>query len=154
MDVLCLTALRDCPDRLDEAACWFHEKWGIPAEVYRDSIRQGIRQKAGIPQWYIVQKEEGEIVAGVGLIDHDYHSRRDLTPNVCALYVEEHYRRRGIARLLLDHVKKEAAEMGTGTLYLVTDHTAFYETCGWHFMTMAEDEEGNPIRLYAAQTGE
>ena len=40
MDVLCLTALRDCPDRLDEAACWFHEKWGIPAEVYRDSIRQ------------------------------------------------------------------------------------------------------------------
>ena len=48
MDVLCLTALRDCPDRLDEAACWFHEKWGIPAEVYRDSIRQGIRQKAGI----------------------------------------------------------------------------------------------------------
>ena len=86
MDVLCLTALRDCPDRLDEAACWFHEKWGIPAEVYRDSIRQGIRQKAGIPQWYIVQKEEGEIVAGVGLIDHDYHSRRDLTPNVCALY--------------------------------------------------------------------
>lgn len=62
--------------------------------------------------------------------------------------------RRGIARLLLDHVKKEAAEMGTGTLYLVTDHTAFYETCGWHFMTMAEDEEGNPIRLYAAQTGE
>ena len=146
MDVLCLTALRDCPDRLDEAACWFHEKWGIPAEVYRD--------KAGIPQWYIVQKEEGEIVAGVGLIDHDDHSRRDLTPNVCALYVEEHYRRRGIARLLLDHVKKEAAEMGTGTLYLVTDHTAFYETCGWHFLTMAEDEEGNPIRLYAAQTGE
>lgn len=152
METLHWTALREKPDCLDAAARWFHEKWGIPEEAYRDSIQESILRKNGIPQWYIVQKETGDIVAGAGLITHDFHSRRDLSPNVCALYVEESCRRQGIARHLLDCMKREAGEMGFEALYLVTDHTEFYEKCGWRFLTMAEDEEGSPIRVYTVST--
>ena len=39
--------------------------------------------------------------AGAGVISNDFHNRRDLAPNLCALFVEPAYRRQGIARRLL-----------------------------------------------------
>lgn len=42
--------------------------------------------------------------------------------------------------------------MGFEKLYLVTDHTEFYEKCGWSFLTTVNDDEGNSIRMYAAST--
>lgn len=39
------------------------------------------------------------------------------------------------------------AAFGVAPLYLITDHTSFYERHGWQFVCMAGTEEG-PIRLY------
>ena len=33
-------------------------------------------------------------------------------------------------------------------LYLLTDHTQFYEKCGWSFYTMVQGDDGSPERLY------
>lgn len=33
--------LREHPGLLDAAADWFHAKWGIPLEAYRESMAQG-----------------------------------------------------------------------------------------------------------------
>ena len=85
-------------------------------------------------------------MAGVGLIPQDFHDRPDLTPNLCALFVEEAWRGQGLAR-------REAGAAGIPRLYLVTDHTAFYEKCGWTYLTQARDtENGEPIRVYTAAT--
>ena len=88
------------------------------------------------------------IVAGTGVIDNDYHDRKDLAPNLCALYVEADCRRQGIARALLDAVRADMREMGVSPLYLLTDHTQFYEKCGWSFYTMVRGDDGSPERLY------
>ncbi len=47
---------------------------------------------------------EKEIIAGIGVIENDFHNRKDLAPNVCAVYVEEAYRNRGIAGRMLQFV--------------------------------------------------
>ncbi len=52
------------------------------------------------PEWYIVLDKE-IIIAGVGVIENDFHNRKDLTPNVCAVYVEPLYRNQGIAGKML-----------------------------------------------------
>ena len=41
-------------------------------------------------------------------------------------------------------------ELGVDTLYLVTEHTAFYERYGWSFLTTVRDAGGQEERLYAA----
>ena len=46
---------------------------------------------------------------------NDFHDRKDLTPNVCALYVEPELRCRGIAGQLLAHICKDMAAKGIGT---------------------------------------
>jgi hypothetical protein len=37
-------------------------------------------------------------------------------------------------------------------LYLVTDHTEFYEKCGWDFLTLVTDDDGEKMRMYVTKT--
>ncbi len=96
--------------------------------------------------------ENNEIIACVGVIENDFHERKDLTPNVCALYVEEKYRCRGIAGKLLKLVRDDMENKGISPLYLITEHTSFYERYGWEFLCMVKEEDSdNMIRMYVHQ---
>ena len=145
-----LTYLRDYPEYLQKAAVWFSSKWGIPPESYLESMQACIEQPGGVPQWYVMLNARQEIAAGAGIIENDFHNRKDLSPNLCALYVEPDYRRQGIAAFLLDAIRKDAGKLGISMLYLVTDHTSFYERCGWKFITMVRGDDGTLERMYAA----
>ena len=85
------------------------------------------------------------------VIANDFHDRNDLTPNVCALYVEQELRRRGIAGQLLGHICKDMAAKGIGTLYLITGHTSFYERYGWEYLCMVQGDDGEQMRMYISQ---
>lgn len=140
--------IQDHPERVGAAAEWFHPKWGKSRQAYEESMRACVEGRAAVPQWYIALDED-RIVGGLGLIGNDFHERKDLAPNVCAVYVEEAYRYRGIAGELLGHVCAESKKRGIGTLYLLTDHTAFYERYGWEFYCMARcGGEDNLSRIY------
>ena len=143
--------LADYPQVAQEAAGWFSRKWGIPEETYLESIAKSVRNPDAVPRWYIVcggDAGEGGIIAGCGIIENDFHDRPDLAPNLCALYVEEDYRGRGLARRLLEHARREAGRMGNRRLYLVTDHTSFYERCGWEYLGDVNEVDGGSIRMY------
>lgn len=136
-----------------QAAEWFHQKWGIPLEAYMESIKACLNGARAVPQWYI-GVEKGVIVAGMGVIENDFHSRKDLTPNVCAVYVEEEYRCQGIAGRLLCFVCDDMQSWDIDTLYLVTDHTSFYERYGWEFLCMVQgDNEPELSRMYVHRQG-
>lgn len=142
--------LRERPALLEGAARWFHQAWKVPLKAYRESMAACLAQREAVPQWYLAINAQDEILAGAGVIANDFHNRTDLTPNLCALYVDPAFRRRGLARQLLDLARQDMAGLGIGRLYLVTHHTEFYEGCGWHFLTMAKEADGRPIRLYQA----
>ena len=78
--------LREEPALMARAARWFHEKWGVPLDAYLDSMEDCL--SGGLPRWYMAMDGE-QIVGGCGIIANDFHKRHDLTPNLCALYVEE-----------------------------------------------------------------
>lgn len=55
----------------------------------------------------------------------------------------------GIAGMLLDLVAEDMRAKGIEPLYLVTDHTGFYERYGWEFLCTAhEDGGGKETRTY------
>lgn len=137
--------LRERPELAEAAAAWFHEKWGVPAEAYRASMAAA--DGSPVPRWYAAL-EGGIIIGGVGAIENDFHDRTDLTPNVCALYVEEAHRGRGLAGALLDRVCGGLRDAGIDTVYLVTDHTSFYERYGWEFLCVVRGEDGESLRMY------
>lgn len=136
------------PELKDAAAQWFHEKWGVPLAAYEESMDECLRQASAVPQWYLAL-EDGKIIGGLGVIENDFHDCRDLTPNVCAVYVEKDHRCRGLAGRLLAAVCRDMQARGIRTLYLVTDHTSFYERYGWKFFcTVRNEGEPTTSRLY------
>lgn len=140
--------IQEHPELVADAAKWFHEKWGVPEDAYLESMQECLKGSTAVPQWYIVKDAE-KIIAGIGVIENDFHDRKDLTPNVCAVYVEEACRKQGIAGEMLQFVCREFAEKGIETLYLVTDHTSFYERYGWEFLCMVQgDGEPEMSRMY------
>ena len=147
MEGLQFVVLRDRKELKNKAAQWFHEKWGVPKEAYLECIEAYISGETEYG-WYLCMDGE-KIVGGLGVIENDFHDRKDLAPNVCAVYTEEEYRCRGIAGKLLDLVVEDQRAHGISPLYLVTDHTNFYERYGWEFYCMAQgDDEPEQTRLY------
>ena len=143
-----IISIKEHPGMKEAAANWFHEKWGVPTEAYLESMDECISGSSPVPQWYVAMDGE-RIVGGLGVIENDFHDRKDLAPNVCAVYTEEDMRCRGIAGALLNFVCADMAERGIGTLYLLTDHDSFYERYGWEFYCMAQgDGEDTPSRMY------
>lgn len=139
--------IKDHSEMLDTAATWFHQKWGIPKEAYVESMEESLQEDA-VPQWYVMMKDE-KIIAGLGVIENDFHDRKDLTPNVCAVYVEEEYRGQRLAGEMLRFVCEDMKAKGIDTLYLLTDHTGFYERYGWEFFCMVQgDGEEEMSRMY------
>ena len=140
--------IQDNKELITQACEWFHQKWGIPKEDYMQSMEECIKSTSPIPQWYIVLDKE-IIIAGIGVIENDFHNRKDLTPNVCAVYVEPLYRNQGIAGKLLQFVCDEFKAKGINTLYLLTEHIGFYEKYGWEFLCMVQGNgEPNMSRMY------
>jgi len=111
-------------------------------------MEECLRALSPVPQWYVMLDGQ-KIIGGLGVIENDFHDRKDLTPNVCAVYVEPEYRYQGLAGQLLQRVCDDMAGRGIDTLYLLTDHTGFYERYGWKFLCMAQgDGEEQPSRMY------
>lgn len=103
-----IVCVADQPALKEQAARWFHEKWNIPLAAYMESMEESLaNRRAGrgsgmqnggepVPQWYVAM-EGSRIIGGLGVIANDFHGRKDLTPNVCAVYTEPDRRCRGVA---------------------------------------------------------
>ena len=131
--------LRGRPELKPAAAAWFHLKWGVPEDAYlacMDAYLNGETEYG----WYLCLDGD-RIVGGLGVIENDFHERKDLSPNVCAVYTEAEYRGQGIAGALLNLVVDNMRSKGITPLYLVTDHIGFYERSGWEFLCLVRCED-------------
>lgn len=88
-------ALRQKTELKEAAAAWFHDKWEVPQEAYLECMEAYLNHETEYG-WYLCL-ENGRIAGGLGVIENDFHNRKDLAPNVCALYTEQEYRCQGIA---------------------------------------------------------
>lgn len=141
------TNLAEIPSIKEKAAEWFHSKWGVPKEAYLECMDAFLNGETDYG-WYLCL-DNNKIIAGMGVIENDFHDRKDLTPNVCAVYTEEKYRCQGIAGKLLNMVVEDCRQKGISPVYLITDHTSFYERYGWEFLCMVQgDGEPEMTRMY------
>ena len=139
--------LRDKKELMYDAANWFCNKWGIPREAYLGCMEAYLNNKTEYG-WYLALDGE-QIIGGLGVIENDFHNRNDLTPNICAVFVEESYRSQGIAGRLLDMAVEDLRIKGISPVYLLTDHIGFYERYGWKFLCMVQgDGESEMSRMY------
>ena len=137
--------LRDKPQLMQKLAEWFNAKWGVPTSAYLECMQQYLNGQTEFG-WYLCLCDD-QIVGGLGVIQNDFHNRKDLAPNVCAVYTEKAHRGNGIAGNLLNKAVADLQSKGIAPVYLVTDHIGFYERYGWEFYCMVDSADGTS-RLY------
>lgn len=70
--------IKEHPKLMREAALWFHEKWGeVPVSAYFESMKESLSGETSVPGWYLYITG-GSIAAGAGVIENDFHDRKDL----------------------------------------------------------------------------
>ena len=139
--------LREKSDLKISAAEWFNSKWGVHTEAYLECMDAYLQNKTEYGWYFCI--DGNQIIGGMGVIENDFHDRKDLTPNVCAVYTDEKYRCQGIAGNLLNMVVDDMKSKGVSPIYLVTDHIGFYEKYGWEFLCMVQgDGESDMTRMY------
>lgn len=130
---------------MQKSAEWFSAKWGIPTSAYIECMQAYLCGQTELG-WYLCLCDD-QIVGGLGVIQNDFHNRKDLAPNICAVYTEREQRGRSIAGNLLNMAVEDLRQKGITPVYLVTDHTSFYERYGWEFLCMVDSSDGTS-RLY------
>ena len=55
--------IKNHPELISRAADWFHEKWYVPVEEYRNSMEASMQSGVSVPQWYLVV-EDSRIIGG------------------------------------------------------------------------------------------
>ena len=127
-----IMSIQEHPQLKHPAAEWFHAKWEIPKTSYIESMEECLKKQAAIPQWYVVLDGQ-KIIAGISVIENDFHNRKDLTPNVCAVYVEDDYRNQGIAgKCCSSYVKNLKLRLLTLCILLRITHLSMRDMDG-HF---------------------
>ena len=139
--------LRKKPEIIQAVAEWFNSKWHVPTEAYLACMNDYLHGNTE-NGWYLCLDGD-KIIGGLGVIENDFHDRPDLAPNICAVYTEETHRGQGIAGRLLNMAVDDLREKGISPVYLLTDHTGFYERYGWEYLCIAQgDGEEKPSRMY------
>ena len=139
--------LRERPKLKQASAEWFHSKWGVPVEAYLECMEAFLAEETELG-WYLCLDGD-RIIGGLGVIENDFHARKDLAPNICAVYTEEDHRGNGICGRLLSMAVEDLREKGISPVYLITSHTEFYERYGWEYLCMVEREDKpGMIRMY------
>ena len=78
--------LREKPELMNLSAEWFHSKWMVPTEAYLECMNAYLQNETEYG-WYLCLDGD-QIVGGLGVIENDFHDRKDLMPNICAVFTE------------------------------------------------------------------
>ena len=94
------------------------------------------------------------LTEGDELISYCTYARKDdiqpteLTPWMGFVYTFPAHRGHRCVGLLFDEIGRIAREEGVEAVYLSTNHVGLYEKYGFEFLTMMDDIEGKPSRIY------
>lgn len=149
-----ILSVRERPEMCDAAIAYFQEKWASEESrmVYEDCIRMSLKSESPLPEWYLMLDGE-RIIGCAGLISNDFISRMDLTPWLCALYIEEDCRGHAYGSLLLERAASDAAAKGYDKIYLCTDHVGYYEKYGFEKIGAGYHPWGETSSIFCRKTG-
>jgi len=146
-----IISIRHEPNYKEVAVKYIHSKWGNENnyQLYEDSIFGCVSTKEPMPYWYLLEDDK-QIIGCIGLIDHDFISRTDLSPWLCSLYIEKDHRGKALGSLLIEQVKKDAAQEGFEKIYLCTKLNDFYEKYDFHYIGVGFYPNSEPSNTYEA----
>ena len=136
--------LKKRPEFIQTLAEWHHNQWaplnpGGSIEKRIASL-EAESESDDIPKTFVVVSG-GVVLGSASLVEHDMHTRMDLSPWLASVYVAAEHRKRGLGSALVGRVVEEAVTLRHRSIYLFTlDQEKLYASLGWSFLEETEFE--------------
>jgi N-acetylglutamate synthase-like GNAT family acetyltransferase len=130
-----ISYLIEHPEYIPQLAQWLFEHWdsilGEETPEARIKKLKAHMNRDRLPIAWVAHAN-GRLLGTAALREHDLEGREDLTPWLGGVFVDSHFRRRGIGAALCATVEDEARSRKIETLYLFTlDKKAWFSRLGW-----------------------
>ena len=147
MSALEIFPLNKRPELAETCAAWSFGSWGCHIETYSlEKSIDGYAKRAAntneIPLTWVGMIDK-DIVGMISLVECDHDDHKDLSPWLASMFVHPDFLRKGYASKLIQHLHKEAKDLGYEHLYLFTpDMMDLYEKQGWKVTGKVRDTRG------------
>jgi predicted N-acetyltransferase YhbS len=158
-----ILSLRDNPEREEDCRLLLLEHFNEftskhPAEV--------LASEKPLPQGYFMLKDnrvvgwvgihEKEVVSGKvygweGTLQQEEVLSENLSPWITPLLIHPDERGNCYGKMLLEHARKEAGQLGFKLVYLTTGEIRFYEKYGFREVGLTTFTWGRPTKVYEAE---
>lgn len=146
-----IKSLKECPERHNEFAEYVKEKWPKVMKVVLPKVDESLSAEVGLPFTFLLLKND-KIIGFYQLIELEYISRKDLSPWISPLFIDENERGQGLGSVLLEHARKLVGQLGYAKVYITTDHILYYEKYGFREIGLDNFEWGRPTKIYEHDT--
>lgn len=146
-----IKSIIECPERHIEFAEYVKDKWPNVQKVVLPKIDESLSAEDGLPLTFLLLKND-KIIGFYQLIEQEYIIRKDLSPWIAPLFIDENERGQGLGSVLLEHARKMVGQLGYTKVYITTDHIRYYEKYGFREIGLDNFEWGRPTKIYEHDT--
>jgi GNAT superfamily N-acetyltransferase len=146
-----IISLNDFPSYMDEIITYVDKNWNAVVKAFTDVVNQCFTKKSYLPQCYIMVRDE-KIIGFYQLVEQELLVRKDLSPWITCIFIDEKERGKRLSARLLKHGRSIAGNLGYEKVYLTTDHIQFYEKFGFREIGLSNFIWGRPSKIYEHDT--
>lgn len=151
MNNITIHHLPERPEYITTVANWIYNAFIDPERMTLQEVIDHCsnRYTDQLPIALIALDENNECQGTISLFDNDLGTREDLTPWLAALYVNEEYRGKSLAKFLIQEIIKKAKDFNYSQIYLRTEEAArYYLKNGWTLLEETVDEHNKETTIF------
>jgi GNAT superfamily N-acetyltransferase len=142
-----IVSLKDSPEYKQSLMRYVEDNWRAVYKPFAGVVDEVFWSYKKFPKCYLLLKNSN-IIGFYQLIERELIIRKDLTPWITCIFVDEQERGRRLGSKLLEHGRKSAGKLGYPKVYLTTDHIQFYEKFGFKEIGLDKFITGRPTKIY------
>ena len=139
--------MKDFPAYWEPLIAYVKNNWEPVSIPFNAVVNEVFKEYKPFPKCYLMLKN-GMIIGFYQLVARELIGRKDLTPWITCLFIDERERGRRLGSKLLKHGRKVAGKMGYPKVYLATGEIRFYEKYGFKEIGLDKFISGRPTKIY------
>jgi GNAT superfamily N-acetyltransferase len=146
-----IVSLKGLPSYQRTLIDYVGNNWKPVFYAFTDVIAELFSTEKDLPQCHMLLKGE-KIIGFYQLIEQELILRKDLSPWITCIFIDEHERGNRLSSVLLEHGRTMAGKLGYKKVYLTTDHIELYEKFGFREIGLDKFIFGRPTKIYEHDT--
>ncbi len=147
-----IVSLKDMPECRLELIDYVARNWSSVLGPFSAVIDQVITSRERLPKCFLLLSDNRIIIGFYQLVEQELIERKDLSPWITCVFIDERARGQRLSSHLLEHGRRVAGDLGYAKAYLATDHIQFYEKFGFREIGLDKFVWGRPTKIYEHDT--